>query len=196
VFVLTVDQRNSRRAGDRVPEALSALPGRADGVTLAFARTAGDEFQGVLDRAGAVVDAVTTLTRLGGWSVGVGVGRVEQPLPESTREGRGDAFIAARHAVEAARRRREPRLCVRGADPAAAAAAEAALRLLLVVLSGRSAAAWQAADLVRDGTTHAEAARRLGISRQAVGQRLAAGHVEVERAAAPVVADLLRRADG
>ena len=47
VAVLTVDQRNSRTSDDRVPATLAAL---ARLPTLRpFQRTAGDEFQGVLD---------------------------------------------------------------------------------------------------------------------------------------------------
>jgi hypothetical protein len=34
------------------------------------------------------------------WSVGIGVGPVEEPLPASTRSGRGIAFTRARRAVE------------------------------------------------------------------------------------------------
>src|SRR5690606_39564507 len=37
------------------------------------------------------------------WSIGVGVGPVETPLPEQTRAGRGPAFEHARIAVERAK---------------------------------------------------------------------------------------------
>ena len=62
-FVLTVDQRGSRRSADRVPEALSALSGVP--TVLRFERTAGDEFQGVLDDPAVVVDVVRRLIRDG-----------------------------------------------------------------------------------------------------------------------------------
>ncbi|MDP9407923.1 MAG: hypothetical protein M3P95_08660, partial [Actinomycetota bacterium] len=70
-YVLTVDQRASRRGPDRVPEALALLGGGVAPV-LAFERTAGDEFQGVLADPADVVDVVVRLVRHGGWSIGVG----------------------------------------------------------------------------------------------------------------------------
>lgn len=194
VYVLTVDQQRSRRSHDRVPEAIDALTARLRRAVLPFERTAGDEFQGVLAGADDVLEAVTVLARLGDWSIGLGIGDVERPLPHSTRAARGDAFVRAREAVEAARRGPAPRLAVRARDDDASAAAEAALRLLLVLLDQRSRPAWEAAFLVRDGATQAEAARALGVTRQAVGQRLAAAHVDVEKAVAPVMVQLLEAA--
>jgi hypothetical protein len=196
VYALTVDQRGSRRTGDRVPEALAALGSAVPHPRLAFERTAGDEFQGLVVSAGEVLDAMTTLSRLGGWSIGIGVGDVAEPLPGSTREARGPAFIAAREAVETARRRPRPRLAVRGPDVVTARRAEVGLRLLLLVLDGRSGPAWEAAELVHRGATHSVAAEALGITRQAVGQRLAAGHVELEQESRPLMEYLLTRAHG
>ena len=46
--MLTIDQRASRRGPDRVGAMLERLNGAVP-VVLAFERTAGDEFQGVLD---------------------------------------------------------------------------------------------------------------------------------------------------
>src|SRR3954451_1599131 len=80
-FVLTVDQRASRRGPDRVGDVLRLLNGTVPAV-LSFERTAGDEFQGVLDEPDAVVDVVAQLVRLGGWSIGIGAGPVQTPLPE------------------------------------------------------------------------------------------------------------------
>jgi hypothetical protein len=112
VIVLTVDQRGSTHAEDRVPAVLEHLEewvrGR-DGLVVSFARTVGDEVQGVLagSDAGAqlAVDLTLALLRDQGWSVGIGVGPVELPLPEVSREGRGPAFYRARDAVERAKRR-------------------------------------------------------------------------------------------
>ncbi|MGF1661584.1 MAG: hypothetical protein ACFCVG_03795 [Kineosporiaceae bacterium] len=196
MYALTVDQRGSRRTGDRVPQALAALAREVPHPRLAFERTAGDEFQGLVSSADEVLDAVSTLSRLGGWSIGIGAGEVSQPLPDSTREARGPAFIAAREAVESARRRPRPRLAVRGPDVVTARHAETGLRLLLLVLDARSRPAWEAAELVRRGATHSAAAEALGITRQAVGQRLAAGHLELEQEARPLMEYLLTRAHG
>jgi hypothetical protein len=196
MYALTVDQRRSRTTGDRVPEALSALAREVPHPRLAFERTAGDEFQGLLSNAGEVLSAVTALSRLGGWSIGIGAGDVTEPLPDSTREARGPAFIAAREAVETARRRSRPRLAVRGPDVVTARHAEAGLRLLLLVLDGRSRPAWDAVQLVHRGATHSAAAETLGITRQAVGQRLAAGHLELEQESRSLMEYLLTRAHG
>ena len=193
-YVLTVDQRASRRTADRVPEVLGLLEGAATPL-LGFERTAGDEFQGVLAEPGDVVDVVLLLVRHGGWSIGVGAGAVQTPLPRSTRAGAGPAFLSARRAVEAAKQR-PTRLAVRGAVPAEASDAQAVLSALAVVVERRSEQAWEAIALVDAGRTQAEAAGELGISRQAVGQRLAAGLWELERDLRPTATRLLARAAG
>jgi hypothetical protein len=192
-FVLTVDQRGSRRSADRVPGVLAALSGVP--TLLRFERTAGDEFQGVLDDAAVVVDVVRRLVRDGGWSVGVGAGAVQTPLPGSTRAAAGPAFIAARSAVEAAKRR-PVRVAVRGGGTEWAADAQAVLTALAALVERRSDQAWEAIELVEAGRTQAQAAAELGITRQAVGQRLAAGLWEVERDLQPAAARLLARAAG
>ena len=193
-FVLTVDQRGSRRSADRVADALRRLEGSVPAV-LAFERTAGDEFQGVLDDPAAVVDVVLHLLREGTWSVGVGAGPVQTPLPASTRAAAGPAFLSARRAVDAAKQR--PRhVAVRGAEASDAEDAQAVLSALAAVVERRSPQAWEAIGLVADGRTQAEAAASLGISRQAVGQRLAAGLWELERELRPTAARLLTRAAG
>ena len=191
--MLTVDQRGSRRGSDRVPAAMTVLTGVP--TVLRFERTAGDEFQGVLDDPAVVVDVVRRLVRDGGWSIGVGAGAVHRPLPRSTRAGAGPAFVAARAAVEAAKRR-PVRVAVRGAVGEAAADAQAVLTALAALVERRSDQAWEAIERVEAGRTQAEAATELGITRQAVGQRLAAGLWEVERDLGPAAARLLARAQG
>lgn len=193
-YVLTVDQRASRRGADRVGAALAALDVGARPL-LAFERTAGDEFQGVLAEPGAAVDVAMTLVRIGGWSIGIGAGPVQTPLPPSTRAATGPAFLCARRAVDAAKQR-PMRLAVRGTAPADAADAQSVLSALAVLLARRSDQAWEAIDLMEAGRTQAEAATELGISRQAVGQRLAAASWELERELRPTAARLLARAAG
>jgi len=193
-FVLTVDQRASRRGPDRVAGVLDRLNAEVPAV-LAFERTAGDEFQGVLDDPARVVDVVLDLVRRGGWSIGIGAGPVQTPLPDSTRAATGTAFLCARRAVDAAKQR-PARLAVRGAVPPDAGDAQAVLTALVVLLERRSDAAWEAIALVDAGRTQAQAAAELGISRQAVGQRLAAAAWEVERELRPTAARLLARAAG
>jgi hypothetical protein len=193
-YVLTVDQRASRRSPDRVADVLPRL-NRSVPTVLAFERTAGDEFQGVLAEPDAVLDAALELVRLGGWSIGVGAGPVQTPLPASTRAGAGPAFLSARRAVDAAKQR-PARLAVRGASPADAADAQAVLTALAVVIQRRSSPAWEAISLVNGGRTQSEAAAALGITRQAVGQRLAAGLWDLERDLRPTAVRLLARAAG
>ena len=193
-YVLTIDQRASRRGPDRVAEVLERLNGAVP-VVLAFERTAGDEFQGVLADPDTVVDTVLQLVRLGGWSIGVGTGPVETPLPRSTRAATGPAFLSARRAVDAAKQR-PARLAVRGAVPADAADAQAVLTALAVVVERRSPQAWEAIELIGSDRTQAQAALDLGITRQAVGQRLAAGLWDLERDLRPTAARLLARAGG
>ena len=193
MFVLTVDQRGSRRSADRV----AALLPRLEQVrtVLPFERTAGDEFQGVLDDATAVVDLVLRLVRDGGWSIGIGAGPVHTPLPASTRAAAGPAFLSARRAVDAAKQR-PARVAVRGSSPADAGDAQSVLGALALLVDRRSDPAWEAIAQVEEGRTQAQAAAALGISRQAVGQRLAAGQWELEREMRPTAARLLQRAAG
>lgn len=185
VVVLTADQRSSRSSEDAVPDALALL---SDVETLRpWERTAGDEFQGVLTSPASVATAVRHLVRDGRWHVGLGVGGVEEPLPSSTRAGRGAAHVAARHAVEQARRA-DQHVAVRG-DSAWSEHLESALWLWADVLARRSDKGWEVVDLLVEGRSHAEVGAMLGISQSAVSQRLsAAGLVEDRRAQALVAA--------
>ena len=196
MFVLTVDQRGSTGHRDRVPEVLARLEGLlADrpGLVVPFDRTVGDEVQGVLDDPATVVDAVLDLLRDGGWSVGVGAGAVDEPLPAASREASGEAFVRAREAVEQAKSRAATApVAVRGEPTARAAEVEALLRLLAAVVDRRTAPGWEAVDtLARVGGTQKDVAQALGVSEQAVSQRLRAALWPEEAAVRPVVARLL-----
>ncbi|WP_152362549.1 hypothetical protein [Microlunatus speluncae] len=192
-YVLTVDQISSRTGPDLVEQRLRRL---SVDTVLGFARTVGDEFQGVLEQPLSVVRAILELMRDGGWHIGLGIGPVETPLPAEPRQARGPAFLLARNAVEAAKR--EPDHVRVLAGPAAeqeAADAEVVLRLVATVRDRRSEQGWQAVDEMRGGATMQQAADRLGITRQAVGQRLRAANWAVERDTPPVLARLLERAE-
>lgn len=102
MYVVTIDQRDSRTSTDRVPDLLDELA--AVPCVSAFDRTAGDEVQGLLDDPAAVRQALLIALRSGRWHCGVGVGEVDPASWESgTRAGRGPAYLAARDAVEAAK---------------------------------------------------------------------------------------------
>jgi DNA-directed RNA polymerase specialized sigma24 family protein len=135
------------------------------------------------------------LVRSGDWSIGIGAGPVQTPLPQSTRAGAGPAFLCARRAVDAAKQR-PVRLAVRGVVPVDAADAQAVLTALAVIVERRSDQAWEAIALVGSGRTQADAATALGVSRQAVGQRLAAALWDLERELRPTAARCLTRAAG
>ena len=203
MFVLTIDQRGSRTGTDRVPELLADL---ADvPVVRGFERTVGDEVQGVLDDPGVVVDTALRVLRDGGWSVGIGAGAVDEPLPASPREGAGPAFVLAREAVEAAKSRQRPvPLAVRGADPQAAADADGVLVLLGALTVRRTPAGWAAVDALRargatardDAPAQDVVATALGVTQQAVSQRLRTALWAEEVAVRPAAARLLTRAAG
>ncbi|MYR05652.1 hypothetical protein GTV32_04695 [Gordonia sp. SID5947] len=192
MYVLTVDQRGSRRDIDRV-DALLDMVSHAD-LVRPFERTAGDEVQAVADDAAVVAKLGVTLAADGHWSVGIGVGPVRLPLPASTRAGRGPAFEYAREAVESAKSQRIP-LSVQGPDDIWAGHAQTAARLLADVVAGRSDAGAEAVRLMDTGVTQVDGAARLGISPQAMSQRLRSARWDIEEDAYHLLAELLRRAD-
>lgn len=192
MFVLTVDQRHSRRDIDRVDALLDGMS--AAPLLRAFERTAGDEVQAVADSAVLTARLAVALAADGHWTVGVGVGAVIEPLPMSTRAGRGPAFENARTAVEGAKGQRIP-IAVHGGAPRWSQHAQTAARLLTDVIAARSDQGIEAVELVRDGLTQADAAQRLGISAQAMSQRLRSARWDIEDDARRLVADLLQIAD-
>ena len=177
-IVITVDQRDSRRAPDLVPGMLAAL---ADVPLLRpFQRTAGDEFQGLLDDAQALPGLVEQLLRDGHWAIGIGVGPLDGPLPLEARDGRGLAYVRARDAVESAKQAVWP---VRVVGPDGADALESALWLWAALLARRTSKGWEVADLVDRGLSYEKVAEKLAITQSAVSQRArAAGLVEGARA--------------
>jgi len=196
MFVVTVDQRRSRRGGDQVEALLARLADSvpAPAVVRPFERTAGDEVQGVLRDPAQVVAVALTLVRLGNWSAGIGVGPVDEPLPASTRAGSGPAFVRARQAVERAKSH-PSHVVVVAHDPAAAKPPQTVLDLLASLVQRRSEAGWEAVDLRATGLTQVEVGTRLGITKQAVSQRLLTATWEPEVAGRALAAHLLAAAE-
>ncbi len=194
MFVLTIDQAGSQRDIDRVPDLLDLLAGID--VATPFERSVGDEAQGILASAAAAVEAALLCLRQGGWYVGIGVGGVDLPLPASPREGRGTAFVAARAAVERAKKTgdRAP-LAVEG--PPGAAEAEGVLTLIGRHVMHRSRAEWRILDRLQPGKwgSQTAAARELGIAPQSVSKAVARSAWTEEWAARPAAALLLTWAD-
>ena len=201
MWVMTIDQQGSRLVGDRVEEFLSSIAAYTAGSSVSlgvrrpFERTVGDEVQAVFADAVAVVNIALHVLRLGGWSVGIGGGVVDEPLPESARAGSGTAFVLARAAVEAAKSRmRVVPLAVRGTDADAAAEAEGVLVLIGAHAARRTAAGWAVIDALAadaSGLRQEDVAARLGITQQAVSQRLRTALWSEELAARPAAARLL-----
>ena len=179
MFVLTIDQQDSRSSDDAVPRILDVLS--PIDTVVPFARTIGDEVQGVLDDPDAVAEAVRRIGIDSGWHIGIGIGEVERPLPETTIEGRGAAFYAARQAVEAAKS--APANLVVSADPDGdhRGLAEAALRLLITTLAElRShSRGYVGFRLDHPDATQAEIAAEFDVSQQAVSRVLSAGPADI-----------------
>jgi len=198
VFALTIDQVDSRGRGDRVGTALADIADRwGDDLRLGPDRTAGDEFQILVNDARTALALVLDLTRDGDWSVGLGVGAVVEPLPPTTREAVGPALVAARDAVDRAKRAAHrfalgtpDDRCADGAD------AEALVELLLELRGRRSPEGWVVADRMLGGATQAAIAGELGITPQAVSLRARAAAVRAEIRALPALARALARLDG
>lgn len=211
MWVLTVDQEASRKRGDQVDALLAglssdgplALAGASpSGLARPFERTAGDEVQAVFSDPRLAVDVTLHLLHIGGWTIGVGAGAVDAPLPASARAGSGSAFVLAREAVEAAKARRprsSPSVSVRGDRADLAAEAEAVLALLGAIAARRTPEGRAVVELVRRSATpvrQEDLALALGISQQAVSMRLRTAMWAEETAARPAAARLLGLAAG
>ncbi|MGO1316549.1 MAG: hypothetical protein ACTMIR_05895 [Cellulomonadaceae bacterium] len=217
MFVLTIDQQASTARGDLVPTLLAALGdtlAEAPGVELGFERTVGDEVQALISDPATVLTAVRQVIRMGGWSIGLGLGGVATPLPGSSREASGDAFVRARAAVERAKSKSTAvSIAVETAEPTAGADLEALLQLIGAVIARRTATGWQVVDAMTprrpasvggsghhgarrpNRPTQQEVADMLGITRQAVNQRLKTALWAEEVAVWPLARTLLEDAD-
>lgn len=196
MFVITVDQVDSRSTPDAVAAVLATLTvSLGDGLPLAPERTAGDEFQLLSGDADATLVAVLDLTRAGRWSVGCGVGSVREPFPTSIREAAGEAFVDARDAVDRAKKRPSRFALTATAAPEAAARLEALIDLLLATRARRSTEGWELHDLLAGGLTQAAAAARLGITPQAASLRAQAADLKTETAVTAALATLLAQLD-
>ncbi|WP_309107709.1 MarR family transcriptional regulator [Arthrobacter sp.] len=218
MFVLTIDQRGSTADIDRVPSLLQDVAPLTTSGT--FERSVGDEIQGVVQDPGEAVAIALHALRQGHWYVGIGVGPVDTPLPQSPREGSGPAFVAARHAVERAKAAAASHVPLavlpgmplraeavdartidaRTAQAAAACAnAEAVLRLIGRLIQERSEAQWKVVDTLaaiqqgreaRHGSQKI-AARELGITEQSVSRAVLRSGWQEEWAARPAAEMLL-----
>jgi len=192
MFAITADQIDSRHGPDLADGALGLLA-RVGGARLALPadRTAGDEVQAITDDPRAALELILELARTEQWSIGLGIGAIRTPLPADTRAATGPALIAARDAVESAKKR-PSRAAVAGSGIRPdAATLQATLELLLQLRDRRSAEGWELYDLLESGRTQAEAAGELGITPQAASKRAIAAGLRLDSAAREALTALL-----
>lgn len=196
---ITIDQKASTGAADRVPAMVQLLDDlTANYRSLPFERTVGDELQGIVEDPLAVALVVRAVAdEPGDWWIGIGIGDVDYLDSASVRASSGPALVAARAAVEAAKRGRsggeDPRpwpLRVRLAN-GPSRLAESSLALLHFVVTERSPAARETINLLRQGTTQASVAAKLGVSQPTVSKALRTGHWAEERAAQDIAMSIL-----
>jgi hypothetical protein len=196
MFVLTVDQIDSRHSRDRVEAVIADLAARADHLLAAPERTAGDEFQVATREAAVALDLALHLVRLEEWSVGLGVGDLIGEAGPSVRALSGSAFVNAREAVTAAKKR-PARFALVTDDDAETARLDPLLRLLLALRERRTAEGWELFDLLEGDPplTSKDAAARLGISAQAASQRALTAGLRLDTEARTALVALLEAAD-
>ncbi len=209
MFVITADQIDSRNDRDRAGEMIAGLLAKfGDVFTLPPDQTAGDEIQMLLADARTTLDLMLALHRSRHWSIGLGIGTVRTPLPDSARQASGEAFVNARDAVTRAKKT-DTRfgLTAEPAEPSGRTGApehrpvldseqaEALVATFLLLRQRRTTEGWAAVDLHETGLIQVEIAARLGISTAAVSQRLRSALWKVDQAARPALVRLLEDLD-
>lgn len=199
MIVLTADQIKSGTRGDRVPRMLTLLDSLpSTGNARAFARTAGDEVQGLIATPEDALTALRRFVREGGWRVGMGIGTINVPVPDDVRAASGPAFVAARMAVTESRGAPQDfALVSQLTKPWARGAivdARAVLDLVATIWRRRSDAGWQVADLVAEGLSQQEIAARVGVTPSAVSQRVRTAAVAEAAAGEALAVRCLSRA--
>src|SRR5699024_4736072 len=132
--------------------------------------------------------------------IGLGVGAVARPLPDSVRELGGPAVEAAASALRAAATTSQVPLAVRAADARhqdTAADVEAVLRLVGWMIRARSRGQWEAVRALRHepGATQARLAEHLGVTQQTVSRAMKTSGWREESAAHPLAVRLLSMID-
>lgn len=177
--------KEARRAllVQRSAEALSTLEGVGEFQLLGV-----EDICAVVDSPAALCDTVMALLSDGSWAVGIGVvpGATDEDLTRSTASGalRGGARAGV--------------VKVASLPKSTSSLAEditAVFALMGHVLSKRTLEGREATSLVRSGLNQNEAAEELGISKQAMSQRLQAAGWQAESAGWRLAVNLLARAE-
>lgn len=171
--------RDKRRADvvSRSAEALSTLPGVGE-----FDVVGVEDIRADVDNPEAALNVVMALLSDGNWAIGLGI----------SAHGRG--IYAASDAVGT--RPAQVRVSVDTRHPGTAAEdIAAAFALIGHVLHKRTLEGREATALVRRGLNQNEAAQELGISKQAMSQRLQAAGWQAEQAGWRLAMNLITRAE-
>jgi hypothetical protein len=171
-----LDQRQSRGGHDLVEPWLRDMGDPSLVFLLPFERTAGDEMEALIGDAATLTEVVLRALRTSAWWIGVGIGSVDEPLPESVRQSQGPAFVLARQAIQEAKAQPE-RIRVLAEDRDAGDL-EAALLLMGVLFSRRHIPDSPVNRLRKSGLTIVQIAGQLGITKQAVSQQLRVSRTE------------------
>ncbi|QPK80206.1 MarR family transcriptional regulator [Corynebacterium lizhenjunii] len=170
-------------------QALNQLPGVAG-----FESVGVEDIRSIVDGATELCDVVMALLADGDWAIGIGV------CPPSSADAASEADLArVRDCATAALRAsaRPAQVYAKVASPERrndAADIAAAFALLGFVLHKRTPEGREATALVRSGLNQNEAAAELGISKQAMSQRLQAAGWNAEMAGWRLAISLLERA--
>ncbi|GAB2515132.1 hypothetical protein CATRI_06690 [Corynebacterium atrinae] len=172
--------REARRADlvKRSAEALSTLDGVGEFELLGV-----EDIRAVVDSPRAVCDTIMALLSDGNWAIGVGLAPAEDG---ARREATASISRTARAGIVYVKQQASGTL----ADDIAATFA-----LLGHVLSKRTIEGREATSLVRSGLNQNEAAEVLGISKQAMSQRLQAAGWQAETAGWQLAVNLLSQAE-
>lgn len=167
----------------RSAEALSTLNGVGEFEILGV-----EDICAVVDSPEALCDTVMALLSDGSWAVGLGVvpGTMDEDTTRATASGalKGAARAGA---VKVA--------CSPAGGSTLSGDIAAVFALMGHVLSKRTLEGREATSLVRSGLNQNEAAEELGISKQAMSQRLQAAGWQAETAGWQLAVNLLSRAD-
>ncbi len=169
-IVVVLDQQMSSSSPDRVDEAAQRLTSAlAPGLLRKPVRTAGDEMQAIVGDPAILPPLIELCLRWGDWWLGIGVGGIES-LGETARDSRGPAFVAARAAIEAAKRRRNPPLAVIGDPSELSERLQGMCDVVAFLVARRTERQWEVIDVARARGSGSRAARLLDITPQTANE--------------------------
>lgn len=146
-----------------------------------------EDIASIIDTAEATCDTALALLAAGDWAVAIAV--------MDTTTATSDDALAFVHKVLGPRARAGTVKVGVKKDKKWAAPIQAAFVMLAYILSKRTAEGREATSLMRSGLNQIEAAEELGISKQAISQRLQAAGWQAELAGYQLAIDLLQRAN-